>query len=740
MNGIALTRREFLSSGGALVVSFVLCPRAAAQAGETATRSAEAKLPGSLDKFPMLDSWIRIGADGSVTVFTGKGELGQGIRTALQQIAAEQLAVPFASIAMITADTQRTPNEGYTSGSNSMKDSGTAILNAAAQVRELLVAEASRRLGVAADQLVARDGAVHAPGGKRVGYGELVAGQALHVRAEVQSRFKDAGTRTVMGKPVQRVDIPAKVTGGVAYVQDLRLPGMVHARIVRPPQFGAKLKSLDPGIAEGMPGVMKIVRDGSFVAVVAEKEFQAIRAMRALSDRAVWDVGALPPADVYAQLLQLGSEDKVIHERNGASLGAMTHEATFRRPYQLHGSIGPSCGVALYREGKLEVWTHGQGVFPLRAAIAEMLKMAPDTVHCIHMEGAGCYGHNGADDAAADAALLARALPGTPVRVQWMREEEHSWEPFGPAMVTKVRAALDRSGRISAWEYDVWSNTHSTRPGKAGNLAAGSLVAVPFAPAPAAPIPQPEGGGDRNAIPLYAFASARVTSRFIPTMPLRVSALRGLGAYMNVFSIESFMDELAAAAKADPVEFRLRHLEDGRARDVVAKAAQRFGWTSYRRERDRGRGFAFARYKNLGAYCAIAMEVEVVRETGEIRVGRIACAVDSGDVVNPDGIRNQIEGGVVQSLSWTMYEAVTWDARRITSRDWGRYPIVRFPAVPASLDVDIIDRPMQPFLGTGEAAQGPASAALANAVADAVGVRVRDIPLNPARVKALLGA
>ena len=233
---------------------------------------------------------------------------------------------------------------------------------------------------------------------------------------------------------------------------------------------------------------------------------------------------------------------------------------------------------------------------------------------------------------------------------------------------------------------------------------------------------------------------ARVTHHFLPEMPLRVSALRGLGAYMNVFSIESFMDELAAVAKADPVEFRLRHLEDGRARDVVAKAAQRFGWASYRRERDRGRGFAFARYKNLGAYCAIAMEVEVVRETGEIRVGRVACAVDSGDVVNPDGIRNQIEGGVVQSLSWTMYEAVTWDARRITSRDWGRYPIVRFPAVPASLDVDIIDRPMQPFLGTGEAAQGPASAALANAVADAVGVRVRDIPLNPARVKALLGA
>jgi nicotinate dehydrogenase subunit B len=447
----------------------------------------------------------------------------------------------------------------------------------------------------------------------------------------------------------------------------------------------------------------------------------------------------MPPGDVYAHLLQLGSEDKVIHDRNGASLGAMTYEATFRRPYQLHGAIGPSCAVALYRDAKLEVWTHGQGVFPLRAAIAELVKMKPESVHCIHMEGSGCYGHNGADDAAGDAALLALALPGKPIRVQWMREEEHSWEPFGPAMVTKVRAALDASGRISSWEYDVWSNTHSTRPGKAGNLAAGTLIAVPFAAAPAAPIPQPEGGGDRNSIPIYSIPNAKVTSRFIPRMPLRVSALRGLGAYMNVFSIESFMDELAAAAKADPVEFRLRHLEDPRARDVVVKAAQRFGWTNYRRERDRGRGFAFARYKNLAAYCAIAMEVEVERETGEVRVGRIACAVDSGDVVNPDGIRNQIEGGVVQSLSWTLYESVTWDARRITSRDWARYPVVRFPAVPKSLEVDIIDRPMQPFLGTGEASQGPTAAALANAVADAVGLRVREIPLNPARVKALLG-
>jgi CO/xanthine dehydrogenase Mo-binding subunit len=393
--------------------------------------------------------------------------------------------------------------------------------------------------------------------------------------------------------------------------------------------------------------------------------------------------------------------------------------------------------VGLLQDGKLTIWSHTQGVYPLRGAIAEMVGMERENVRCIHMEGSGCYGHNGADDAGADAALLARALPGRPVRVQWMREEEHSWEPFGPAMVTRARAALD-GGRISGWEFDVWSNTHSTRPGKAGELGPASLLAKPFPPSAPRPIPQPEGGGDRNAIPLYSIPHAKVTHRFIPEMPLRVSALRALGAYMNVFSIESFMDELAAAAKADPVEFRLRHLEDSRAADVVRAAAKRFGWDAFARTRGRGRGFAFARYKNLAAYCAIAMEVEVIRESGEIRVGRVAAAVDSGEAVNPDGLRNQVEGGIVQSLSWTMLESVTWDAHRITSRDWGRYPILRFAHVPASVEVDIIDRPGAPFLGTGEASQGPAAAALANAVADATGIRIREIPLDPPRVRAAL--
>jgi len=354
------------------------------------------------------------------------------------------------------------------------------------------------------------------------------------------------------------------------------------------------------------------------------------------------------------------------------------------------------------------------------------------------MEGSGCYGHNGADDAGADAALIASALPGRPVRVQWMREDEHTWEPYGSVMVSTARARLDGANVVD-WQYEVWSPTHNMRPGPAGQLAAAQSLETPFTPPAPKPIPLPTGGGNRNAIPPYTFSNARVLHHFVPTSPLRVSALRALGAYHNVFATESFMDELALAAKIDPVDFRLRNLEDPRARDVVAACAERFGWSQYRRVRGRGRGFGYARYKNLAAYCAVAIEIEVDRESGLIRPIRVVSAIDSGEAVNPDGIRNQTEGGIIQSISWTLYEAVTFDRTRITSKDWSTYPILRFSNVPESIDVHIITRPGLPFLGTGEAAQGPTAAAIANAVADALGVRVRELPFTRARVKAAVG-
>jgi CO/xanthine dehydrogenase Mo-binding subunit len=725
-----IARRRFMAASGALVVSFSLSPRLA---------SAQ-QLPGSLKDSPMLDSWIRVDGNGAITVFTGKVELGQGIKTALIQVAAEELAVDPKRIQLVTADTARTPNEGVTAGSQSMQNSGTAIQNAAAQARALLVGLAAAKLGVAESQLEVRDGTVRASDGRSVTYGEVVTGETLHVEAKPQSPSRGAQRRTVMGQSMPRVDIPAKVTGGVSYVHDLRLPRMAHARVVRAPSPRATLTALSTAGVEKMPGVQKIVRNGNFVAVVADREYQAVAAMRALAGGATWQDKSSYPAntDLYAYLKGLPSQDSVIAGDAAApAVASGLLEATYRRPYQMHAAIGPSCAVASMEDGRLTVWTHTQGVYPLRAAIADLLRVPADRVRCIHMEGSGCYGHNGADDVAAEAALIAAAFPGRPVRLQWMREEENAWEPYGSAMVTSARARVDGSGNVADWQYEVWSSTHSTRPTSAGHLAVAWQIENPFTQPPPEAIPQPAGGGDRNAIPLYKFANTRVVHHFIPAMPLRVSALRALGAYMNVFSIESFIDELALSARADPVELRLRHLADERAKAVIRTAAERFGWAGFTRRAGRGRGFAFARYKNSAAYLAVAMEADVERD-GRVRVVRAVAAVDSGEAVNPDGIRNQIEGGIVQSLSWTLYESVAFDAKRVTSLDWSSYPVLRFGNLPDTVEVHVLSQPGQPFLGTGEAAQGPAAAALANAVADATGARIRELPLNPARIKAAL--
>lgn len=736
----SVSRRSLLTGAGALVVSFSLAPAGfAQQAAETSNAGVASKLPGSLATDPLLDSWIRVDADGAVTVFTGKAELGQGIKTALLQVAAEELDLNIGGVIIVMADTGRTANEGYTSGSHSMQDSGTAIRHAAAQVRELLVAEAARRFNVPTEQLRTDNGVIVAPDGNKLAYGALVGETVQHVQARPVSKLRDPRLFKIINTSMQRVDIPAKVTGGAAYVQDMRLPGMLHARVVRPPSYDAQLKIADTDKVANMAGVVKVIRDGNFLAVVAEREFQAIKAMRMLAAAAEWDEKAsLPTHDKLANVITaLPAKDFKILDRRAASDSAvLTVEATYTRPYLAHGSIGPSCAVAQFQEDIVTVWTHTQGVYPDRDAIAEMLRLPPNQVRCIHVQGSGCYGHNGADDAAADAALIAVRLPGKPIRLQWMREQEHAWEPYGPAMVTKVSASLDAAGKIVDWQYGVWSNTHSMRPGSAGSLLAARHMAAPFPLPDPRPLPLPEGGGDRNALPIYAFPNAEVTHHFLPRMPLRVSAMRSLGAYMNIFTIESFMDELARAAKEDPVAFRLKHLDDARARDVIVLAAERFDWDKRPEpEEGRGYGFAFARYKNLAAYCAIAMEAETDRETGRIRVKRVVAAVDSGQVVNPDGVRNQIEGAILQSTSWTLYENVTFDETRITSIDWATYPIMRFNDVPDSVEVHIIDKPGLPFLGAGEAGQGPAAAAVANAIADATGRRLRDLPFTAAKLK-----
>ncbi|POM14960.1 Nicotinate dehydrogenase subunit B [Burkholderia cepacia] len=531
-------RRHFMVSG-ALFVAFSLAPvtRAAAQlviADEGAAvhvAKATETLAGSLKTNPLLDAWIKITPDGQVTVFTGKVELGTGVRTALLQVAAEELNMKPSLITFLTADTGASPDEGLTAGSHTMADSGSALLNAAAQVRGLLVDGAAKQFGVDPRTLTVADAVIKAPDGRTMRYGDAVRTVDLHRSATPTSPLKPPATFSVIGTSLPRVDIPNKVTGGVSYVQDMELPGMLHARVVMPPVYDAKLLSFDEAAILKMPGVVRIVRNGSMLAVVAQGEWQAVVAQRALAAGSRWSPGrALPErGTVHQDLKRIATQRIEIANTKGATAPATkTLSATFLKNYLLHGSIGPSCSVAHLENGMLTVWTHSQGVYPLRDALAEMLSMPKASVRCIHTEGSGCYGHNGADDVAAHAALIAAALPGKPIRVQWMREQEHTWDHFTPAMVTELSASLDASGHIVDWNYALWSSSHNERIVNAGRLLPARMLEPPFVPAPSTPMLQPEGGGDRNAIPLYALPTMHIVNNFSPTMPLQTSAMRSL--------------------------------------------------------------------------------------------------------------------------------------------------------------------------------------------------------------------
>jgi nicotinate dehydrogenase subunit B len=736
----APSRRSVLKAGGYLALGFSLVgPQAFAQ------QQANPALQGDLKQVPRISSWLRINADRTVTLLVGKVELGQGILTAVSQLCADELDIDFGRLKIISGDTALVPDEGTTAGSFSMPNCGTAVRQVSAEARTLLVGLAARSLGADAAVLKVVDGTVTGPDGRSVTYWDLVKGQELEVPATGTAPMKPAAARRYIGKAVGRVDIPSKVTGTAIFVQDYRPAGMVHGRVVRPPAARARLVSIDAAPVEAMPGVIKVVRDGSFLGVVAKREEQALAAASRLSQLVTWDVQTGGPTSetIYDWLLQTPAKDTVIKDqkRSGGPAVAASVEQTYKRPYQMHGSIGPSTAVATFdAAGSLLIQTHSQSVFETGTAIAKMLGLDPAKVRCQHMQGSGCYGHNGADDVAADAALLARAVPGTPVRVQWSRRDEHKWEPYGSAMLLKIKADLDADGNILDWTYDLWSTSHGVRPSaQAGNMLAAGYLEKPFErPLPVNGGP-PNYAADRNAIALYEFPGQKVTTHFINQMPVRASSTRGLGAYANVFAIESFIDELAVRAKADPVEYRLRYLKDTRGRDVLAKAAEAFGWSSWKKQEGHGRGIGFARYKNLAAFTAIAIEVSVDRSDGSIKVLRAVIANDSGEIVNPDGIANQLEGGLIQSLSWSLKEAVKFDGEGIRSSDWEAYPILTFQEVP-QVQVVHIDRPNAPFLGTGEASQGPAAAALANAVFDACGVRFRDLPFTPDRIKAGLPA
>lgn len=714
-------------------------------------------LPGALQQTPDLDAWIRIEPTDTITVFTGKVEIGQGIKTAVAQLAAEELDVTLERIRVVMADTALTPDEGVTAGSMSLQMSGNAIRQAAAEVRQILLHLAHEELEADSppDALTVHDGTITDPAtGRQITYWALFGGQRFGRLANGQAQPKTAAAHSVVGQAATRLDLPAKVTGLPSFVHDLTLPDMVYGRVVRPPTYGARLRSVDDTAVSAMPGVLAIVRDGSFLGVIAEREEQAIAARAALQTAAVWENATqLPEADqLYAHLLSQPAQSQVVVEGSITNhpippittppAAAHTLNATYYRPYQMHASIGPSAAVAQWVDGQLTVWSHTQGAYPLRASLAQVLRVDAADIRVIHQEGAGCYGHNGADDVGLDAALLARALPGRPVLLQWMREDEHAWEPYGPAMALKLQASLDGTGAVIDWNEDIWSYPHSGRP-RPGTDTSGLLAAwhleTPFPPPTNRLMQGRHSGSFRNGDPLYAFPQRRVVNHHVDNSPLRTSSMRSLGAYANIFAIESFMDELALAAGADPVAFRLQHLTDERAKAVIAAAAKKVNWQPRVQPAGtgRGRGIAFAQYKNVQCYAAIVVEVTVDRASGRIQLERAVIAADAGQVVNPDGLSNQLEGGFVQAASWTLLEEVGFDPKGITSRDWESYPILRFTAAPV-IETVLLNRPDLPFLGSGEASQNPTPAAIANAIFDAVGVRLRQIPFTPERVRAAL--
>jgi CO/xanthine dehydrogenase Mo-binding subunit len=708
--------------------------------------------PPALEKHPGVDDWLCIESTGQVLVRTGKVDIGQRISTALALIVAEELDVDFERVRVAGAETGASPDEGYTSGSNSMEESGSALRLAAATVRRRLLELAAEALAVEPSSLEVIDGLVRSRQANRsITYWELAGNRALGVAIDPHVTLKDPGDYRTIGEPIVPLGLRDLVMGSAQFVHDMSLPGMLHARVVRPPHYHARLSRLGDTLQDSLGDAM-LVRDGSFLAVADRDEYRAVTLVSRVQAAATWvSESELDTGDVYQRLLHNPRislpvvdgtpRDEPLGEPTPPPTDAATTlSARFERPYQMHASLGPSAALAIYENGKLRVWTHSQGIYPLRDSIAEALGMGSGDVTLIHRPGPGCYGHNGADDAALDAALVAKAIPATPILLKWSRDDEHAWEPYGPSMVVQVEASLDGEGRVSSWRHESYSDTHMGRPrpgpdgiGPARLLATGHLGE----PRPT-PVPRPNmathGGMHRNGDPLYAFPRRRIVKHLVRDLPLRTSTLRTLGAYANVFAIESFMDELALAAGADPLAFRLRHLADPQAHEVLQTAADALGWRRGARAPGIGQGLAFARYKNSKTYAAVAMEVQV-DDAAVVHLRRAVIAADAGQVVDRDGLACQLEGGMLQAASWTLYEQVTFDARGITSRDWDGYPILGFDNVPL-IETLIMDRPGKPYLGAGEATPGPTAAAIANAVFDAAGLRIRRLPLTPDTIRA----
>jgi nicotinate dehydrogenase subunit B len=725
-----LSRRAVLK-GGALTVGFALTglPRSvSAQAGRVLDTKE-------------VDAFLAVNGDGTVTLYSGKVDLGQGLRIAMPQIAAEELGIGIDKIKYVEGDTALTPDQGRTSGSNGIQHGGVQIRQAAATARKALIELAAQRLNAKPEDLITENGVVRPKsGGAGISFANLIGGRQFDLKLDPKAPLKDPATYTLVGKPLPRPDVPDKCTGKHVYMHDFSVPNMLHARVIRPPALGATLVSVDDSSIKDLAGA-KTLRVKDLLAVVADDEWTAVRAARAL--KAQWSKGSgLPVQAELAASLRADpnlTDETLVNKGTPAAQspdGAKTLKASYFWPMQSHGSIGPSCAVADVTADAATIWTASQGTHGNQKTFARFLGLPMNKVRLIYLEGSGCYGMNGHEDAAADAAILSHAA-GKPVRVQWSREDELGWDPKGPPQLLDLAGTVSADGRLLDWRTEMWIPR-----------ATKGMPNIPLLAPEAAGIEHIAGLNpglvSQNGDPPYAADSIQVVAHWLNHAPLRPAPIRSPGKPANCFAVESFVDELAAAAGADPVDFRLRGLTDPRAIKAIKRVAALLKWQPRPSPGNdtaasvaRGRGVSFVHYKHSEAYVAMAMEVAVERASGKIKVERVACAQDCGQIINPDGARGQVEGSILQTLSRVLMEEVMFDRERVVSVDWSSYPIMRFGDAP-KLEIALIDRPKEKPVGSGEAACAAVGAALGNAVFDAIGVRLRTVPFTPERVKAAI--
>ena len=727
-----ISRRKLLFNAGALTVYFSLNPVLAANANKPSSL-----LPRALKHNPELDAWLSLDKRGKVKLFSGKVELGQGILTAFAQIVAEELNVAMTRVEIINTDTRQCPDLGYTFGGISIEHGGTALQLAAAEAKAVLLSYGAQYLATETSQLSVQDGEFYLnnqPSG--ITYWQVLTDSRFDIQSYGRGVIEQSREHSIVGTSAQRLDIPAKAFGQAAFIQDMRFSDMWHARIVGPPVPGAAL--IDSNFeSKHLSAGQHLVQDGSFLAIVGKREESVVRDSLTIANNCQWSRGSeLPDENNLVAWLKSAADpaETVAQHGQGKRNSRLNYRAQFSRPYQAHASLAPSMAIAKLEGRQLTVWSHAQGMFPLRSAIARLLDMDETMVRCIHVPSCGCYGHNGADDAACDAAIIATKLPGRTIRLQYSREDEFLREPYTSAMAVEIEASVTEQGKIQNWDYQIWSCAHSSRPGgakRAGNFLSASRIKKSIAKPASVPIPQPRGGSDRNAVPLYTVPNLRVRRHLVPEMPLRASSLRTLGAFTNVIAIESCMDQLALTTAVDPIDFRIQNLQDQRAIHVLERLREVSDWR--RHAEGQGRGIGFARYKNSAAYCAVAFFVRVNKATGKITLDKAVSVTDAGRVINPDGVKNQIEGGIIQAASWCLKERVRFSKTQVKSRHWGEYPVLGFNEVP-ELETHIVNRADQPPYGVGEVSPGPAGAALANSIADALGVRLHDIPFTSSYV------